>query len=75
MNIKSMLRWQQIDALLALLARKDREWLARERWVALQPPYLPGLSLARSLASTGGGTSLETSPPNLHTSLQRFDET
>ncbi|MBK7773275.1 MAG: DUF1704 domain-containing protein [Sandaracinaceae bacterium] len=53
----------------------ELEWLARERWVDLQPPYLPGLSLARSLASTGGGTSLDTSPPNLHTSLQRFDET
>lgn len=30
-NFKSNRRWRQIDALLALLALKDREWLARER--------------------------------------------
>lgn len=53
----------------------ELEWLARERWVDLAPPYLPGLSLARSLTSTGGGTSLETSPPRRQTSLHSFDET
>jgi uncharacterized protein (TIGR02421 family) len=53
----------------------ELEWLARERWVDLAPRYLPGLSLARSLASTGGGTSLETSPPSRQTSLQRLDDT
>ena len=53
----------------------ELEWLARERWVDLEPRYLPGLSLSRSLASTGGGTSLDTSPPSRQTSLQRFDET
>ena len=53
----------------------ELEWLARERWVDLGPRYLPGLSLARSLASTGGGTSLDTSPPKRQTSLQRLDDT
>ncbi len=51
------------------------EWLARERWLTLRPAYLPSLSLAKSLTSTGVGTNLETSPPSLQTSLQRLDET
>jgi uncharacterized protein (TIGR02421 family) len=46
--------------------------LAREGLV--QPPiYLS--NLARSLGSTGGGTSSDTSPPSLTTSLTRVDAT
>ena len=74
-NDQAALRWLRVGK-LALRDVPALPELAAAGWINAAPPYSGALpSFASSSRPTGPGTSLEISPPSLHTSFTRRDAT